>query len=190
VNLTPPDDLPAALHDAVNDSVVIDCETTGLSPVDDRIIEIAAARVRRGHVVATFHTLVNPGRDLPAVITELTGLTGAQLREAPTVDAVLTPLSVFLEGRTVVGHNVTFDMSFIDAECARAGRRDVKVRTGLCTADSARTLIPRSRVGRYRLSTLADILELPHRPAHRAATDVLATVDLLNHLEAVSHGAR
>lgn len=183
-----PDSLPTALHDAVDDCVVVDCETTGLSPADDRIVEIAAVTVRQGRVTGSFHTLVDPGQTLPPVIADLTGLTDSALSAAPTADTVLPALTEFLDGHTVVGHNIDFDISFIAAECARTRAVTFRPPERLCTAASARQLIPRSQVGRYRLVALADRLGLAHRPSHRAATDVLATVDLLNHLDALSHG--
>jgi DNA polymerase-3 subunit epsilon len=187
VDHSSPEDLPAALHDAVADCVVIDCETTGLHPADDRIIEVAAVAVRYGRVVDAFHSRVNPGQPLPQIITELTGLRDDDLATAPAAADILVPLSDFLDGHTVVGHNIAFDLSFLASESARTRAVTFRTPPHLCTADSARTLIPRSEVGRYRLTTLADRLDLPHRPSHRAAGDVLATLDLLNHLDGLAH---
>jgi DNA polymerase-3 subunit epsilon len=187
VDHSSPEDLPAALHDAVADCVVIDCETTGLHPAEDRIIEVAAVAVRYGRVVDSFHSRVNPGQPLPQIITELTGLRDDDLATAPAAADILVPLSDFLDGHTVVGHNIAFDLSFLASESARTRAVTFRTPPHLCTADSARTLIPRSEVGRYRLTTLADRLDLPHRPSHRAAGDVLATLDLLNHLDGLAH---
>lgn len=186
VELSSPEDLPAALRAAVADCVVIDCETTGLHPADDRIIEVAAVAVRHGHVVDSFHSRVNPGQPLPPIITELTGLRDDDLATAPPAADVLRPLTDFLDGHTVVGHNVAFDLSFLSSESARTRAVTFRTPPHLCTADSARTLIPRSEVGRYRLATLSDRLNLPHRPSHRAGGDVLATLDLLNHLDGLA----
>lgn len=177
-----PDELRAALRESLRQSVVVDCETTGLDPGTDRIIEIAALRVRQGRPVALFHRLVDPGRPLPEFITSLTGLTDDRVRHAPPVAEVLGELSGFLATDTVVGHNVAFDLAFIDAEILTTHNAPRAVAPSLCTAESARALVPRSHVGRYRLNALADTLRLRHRPTHRTVSDVLATLDLLHYL--------
>ncbi|WP_297003918.1 PolC-type DNA polymerase III [uncultured Corynebacterium sp.] len=180
------EDLPGILLRALRDCVIVDCETTGLDPAVDRIIEVAALRIRVGRPVAVFHRLVDPGRPLPGIIVSLTGLTDARVRGAPPVEEILGDLSEFLAGHTVVGHNVDFDLAFINAEISGAHRAARSVSPTVCTAESARALIPRSRVGRYSLTTLAEVLALDHRPVHRSVSDVLATLDLLHHLCTVS----
>ncbi|WP_420098984.1 PolC-type DNA polymerase III [Corynebacterium sp.] len=179
--------LRESLDAALADCVVIDCETTGLDPADARIIEIAALRVHDGVPVETFHTLVDPGVPLPREITALTGISPQQLVGKPSFADIVGDVTGFLGERTVVGHNVEFDISFINAEVRRSGSPTPPVvPTVVCTAESARRLIPRDRVGRYRLATLADVLGLAHRPSHRAVDDVLATADLLAFLGSLS----
>jgi DNA polymerase-3 subunit epsilon len=180
------DELRESLRRSLRDCVVVDCETTGLDPDSDRIIEIAALRVREGRPVALFHRLVDPGRPIPEIITSLTGLTHRQVRQAPPVDDVLGELSHFLAHDTVVGHNVGFDLAFIDAGINATHSAPRAASLSLCTAETARSLVPRSRVGRYRLQTLADAFDLAHRPTHRTVSDVLATLDLLHYLCGVS----
>lgn len=180
------DELRESLRRSLHDCVVVDCETTGLDPDSDRIIEIAALRVREGRPVALFHRLVDPGLPLPGIITSLTGLTDRQVRQAPPVDDILGDLSAFLSHDTVVGHNVGFDLAFIDAEITTSHSAPRAASSSLCTAETARSLVPRSRVGRYRLSTLAEAFDLDHRPSHRTVSDVLATLDLLHYLFGVS----
>lgn len=176
------------LDAALSDCVVIDCEATGLDADTDRIVEIAALRLVDGRPVDHFHALVDPGRSLPRVVAELTGLGDADLRGAGPVGDVLEEAVRFTAGSTVVGHNVGFDIAFVNAEIRRSGRgTPLDPATALCTADTARQLIPREQVGRYRLSSLAEALGLPHPPSHRAADDVLATADLLVRLDALAH---
>lgn len=184
---TTPDTVGAAVRQCLRESVIVDCETTGLNPATDRIIEIAALRVRSGRPVAVFHRLVDPEQPLPRFITSLTGITDGDLTGAAPLSEVLEDLARFTAHDTVVGHNVRFDLSFIAAGArGAAGRSDAGRPDGLlCTAETARILIPRDRVGRYRLATLADVLELDHRPRHRTVDDVLATLDLLLYLNDV-----
>lgn len=179
------------IAEALADCVIIDCETTGLHPQDDRIIEVAALRLCDGKAVDQYHCLVDPGTPLPAIITELTGLTDSRLGGRPCIDEILDDIAAFAgteSGRTVVGHNVSFDISFINGEYRRHRGEDVlDPGRSLCTAETARQLLPRAVVGRYRLDTLADVLALDHRPAHRAVADVYATADLLAHLSTIAH---
>lgn len=157
---------------------VLDLETTGGSPTDDRICEIGAVKVRGGEVLGTFHSLVHPERGIPPFITMLTGLTDAVVAPAPTVSAVLPSLVEFLHGTVFVGHNARFDASFLDAAFDRHGWPSLRG-PRICTAALARRLV-HDQVPNCKLSTLADRLRLDHRPSHRAFEDALATVDLLH----------
>lgn len=179
--------LQRRLDAALADSVIIDCETTGLDPEGARIIEIAALHVHEGRPVAEFHSFVDPGLPVPREITDLTGITSDDVGGQPAFADILDAVTPLVSGRTVVGHNVAFDIAFVAAECRRSGTPSPLETTDVvCTATAARSLIPRERVGRYRLATLAERLDLEHRPAHRAADDALATADLLAYLRSIS----
>lgn len=179
--------LRRSLDAALADCIIIDCETTGLDPADARIIEIATLHLRNGSPAEEFHTLVDPGQPLPDEISRLTGITGRDLVGKPGFGDVLDTVASITDGRTVVGHNVAFDIAFVSAEYRRHGAASpVESADTICTARTARSLIPREQVGRYRLSTLADALSLHHRPSHRAVDDVLATADLLTYLHRIS----
>jgi DNA polymerase-3 subunit epsilon len=170
------DDLGTPLIDVT--FCVLDLETTGGSPTDDAICEIGAIKVRGGECLGTFHTFVDPGRDIPAQITVLTGLTTAMVRPAPTIDHVLPSLLEFIGDAVFVGHNVRFDKGFVDAGLARA-HRDQLPNPTVDTCALARRLV-RDEVPNCKLGTLAERLRLDHRPTHRALDDALATADLLH----------
>lgn len=178
-----PSPLARSLTDALHDCVILDCETTGLDPENDRIIEVAAIHLVGGEIEESIHSLVDPGRPLPRTITELTGMTDLELAGQPPAASVLDDLLELTAGRILVGHNVSFDIAFVNGELGREGRMGLEVDSTLCTAESARELIPREKVGRYRLDRLADVLQLRHSPVHRAHEDVLATADLLRWLQ-------
>lgn len=157
---------------------VLDLETTGGSPDDDRICEIGAIKVRGGECLGTFHTLVDPGRSIPSAITVLTGLTSQIVAPAPTVEAVLPSVLDFMGDAVFVGHNVRFDRSFLDAALARADL-DRLTNVTVDTCGLARRLV-RDEVPDCKLGTLAERFRLDHRPSHRALDDALATADLLH----------
>lgn len=158
--------------------VVVDVETTGGSPGTDRLTEVGAVRLRGGVVEGTFATLVNPGRALPPSITVLTGITESMVVRAPRIETVLPSLLEFIGDAVVVGHNVRFDLGFLEAALERSGRPPLRPRS-VCTLALARRLL-RDEVPNCKLGTLAERLRLPHRPAHRALDDALATADLLH----------
>jgi DNA polymerase-3 subunit epsilon len=157
---------------------VLDLETTGGSPQADAITEIGAVKVRGGECLGTFHTLVNPGLPVPDLVTVLTGITESMLAPAPPVHEVLPALGEFVGGAVLVGHNVRFDASFLDAALAAHGRPRLGVHR-IDTAALARRLL-RDEAANNKLGTLAERFRLDHRPNHRALDDALATVDLLH----------
>lgn len=170
------DELGTPLHEVV--FCVIDLETTGGSPGADRITEIGAVKVRGGECLGTFQTLVNPGCAIPPSITVLTGITEAMVLPAPRVEQVLPSLLEFAAGTVIVGHNVRFDVGFVNAALERGGRGRL-THSVVDTVALARRLV-RDEVPDCRLGTLASRFRLDHRPSHRALDDALATADLLH----------
>jgi DNA polymerase-3 subunit epsilon len=160
--------------------VVLDLETTGTVPGQSRIIEVAAAKYRGGECLGTFQTLVNPGCGVPPFIVALTGITEALVVPAPTIDEVLPTLLEFIGAAVLVGHNLRFDTSFLDADLIARGRpRLANARVDTLTL--ARRLI-RDEVPDCRLATLAARFRTVVRPTHRALDDVLATAEVLHAL--------
>lgn len=170
------DDLGTPLRDVT--FCVLDLETTGSAPDSCGITEIGAVLVRGGEVLRTFQTLVNPGTAIPPQITVLTGITQAMVLPAPRIEQVLPAFVELVGGAVVVGHNVRFDLAFLQAALERSGRPRLANRS-VDTLALARRLL-RDEVPNCRLGTLADRLRLPHRPSHRALDDAWATTDLLH----------
>lgn len=176
------DDLGTPLH-AV-EFVVVDLETTGGSPATSAITEIGAVKVRGGECLGTFSTLVNPGMPIPPMITVLTGITEAMVLPAPPIAEVLPAFLEFLgpatPDRVLVGHNLRFDASFLDAALV-AHDRPRLAHTRVDTVALARRLL-RDEVPNLKLATLARHVRASVPPTHRALDDARATVDLLHAL--------
>ncbi len=170
------DDLGTPLHEVT--FCVVDVETTGGSAADGGLTEIGAVKLRGGECLGTFQTLVNPGMVIPPQITMLTGITTAMVMPAPRIEQVLPTLLEFLGDAVVVGHNVRYDLGYLNAALERTDRPRL-VNRWVDTCALARRLV-REEVPNCRLGTLADRLRLPHRPTHRALDDALATGDLLH----------
>lgn len=157
---------------------VVDLETTGGSAANGGITEIGAVKLRGGECLGTFQTLVNPGQLLPPFITVLTGITQAMLVPAPRLEAVLPSLLEFMGDAVIVGHNIRYDLGFLNAAMQRTQRPRLANRS-VDTCALARRLV-RDEVPNCKLGTLADRFRLPHQPSHRALDDALATGDLLH----------
>ena len=166
---------------ALRHSVIVDVETTGLNEQLDRIVEIALLRLEDGMITDRLVQKFNPGCHLPQVIQDLTHLTNAALEDQPGFEERAAEVASFITGRTLVGHNVGFDIGFLNQEFVRA-KQEPLAKHGLCTAAASRILIPRERVGRYKLANLAEVLDFRVRPAHRAENDARATFELLKAL--------
>jgi DNA polymerase III subunit epsilon len=160
--------------------VVLDLETTGLSPGRDRITEVGAVKVRGGEVLGELRTFVHPGGPIPPAITAVTGITDAMVRDAPNVAAVLPTVLRFLGDAVFVAHNARFDLAFLRAAAVAAGLPPPEPLV-IDTARLARRLLA-DEVRNLRLATIAAHLRTRARPEHRALADARATVDVLHGL--------
>jgi DNA polymerase-3 subunit epsilon len=173
------DELDEPLH-AVT-FVVVDLETTGGGADTEAITEIGAVKVRGGEVLGEFSTLVDPGRGIPPLISVLTGITDLMVAAAPPLDGVLAAFLEFAGDAVLVAHNAPFDIGFLKAACARAGREWRAPRV-VDTALLARRVLTSDEVPDCRLGTLAVHFKTAARPVHRALADARATVEVLHGL--------
>ena len=127
-----------------DDFVVFDIETTGFSPVNDRIIEIGAVKVSGGEVVDRFSAFVNPKVPIPYEIEKLTGIRDEMVLDAPDIEEVLPQFLAFCTDCVLVAHNANFDMSFIMENARRLGFPTEF--TYVDTVGIARVLLPNSWV--------------------------------------------
>ena len=157
--------------------VVLDFETTGLSPGVDRITEVAALRVVGTRIVDRYVTLVNAGVRIPSHIISLTGISNEMIATAPRAADVVRTLVDFIDADLVVAHNASFDGGFLSAECLKACIRSHSFQT-LCTMRLARRLVPGH--SSYSLSSVASRLGVTRSGnAHRAESDASVAADVL-----------
>jgi len=164
------------LCDRADTVVVLDFETTGLSPDrGDRAIEIGAVRLEGGRIRDRFQCLMNPGRRISSFIEDYTGISNAMLRTAPPCEEAMAACRDFIGDSDLVAHNAAFDQRFLDAELQRIGRP----RRGAfaCSMLAARRLYPDAP--NHKLGTLVAYRRLPHDGTfHRALADAEMTAYL------------
>jgi DNA polymerase III epsilon subunit family exonuclease len=170
---------PAGAAVAVEDAtyVVVDLETTGLSPGASSICEIGAVRVRGLELEERFETLVNPRRPLPAPVAALTGIDPLALRGAPPVELAVRRFLEFAGDSVLVAHNARFDVAFLDREVERLTGRRIAAPV-VDTLWLARRLLE-GRTSRMGLASLAHFVGTAARPCHRALPDAEATAEIL-----------
>lgn len=175
VGLADPPGAATALEDA--HFVVLDLETTGLSPRTARICEIGAQRVRALELADAFETLVDPGMPIPPPVSALTGIRTATLRGAPRAELAVRRFLDFAGDAALVAHNARFDLAFLDHEVERLTGRRVAAPV-VDTVWLARRLLG-DRLRRVSLASLAHFLGVPTEPCHRALPDARATAEIL-----------
>ncbi len=147
--------------------VALDLETTGLDSNKDSIIEIGAVKFQGDEPIDTFQTFINPSRSIPDFVQRLTGISPDQVARAPLFSSVARDLEDFIGGSPVIGHNVSFDLRFLDSHDLALAN------TAYDTWDLASVLLPRT--SQYSLGFLAAHFGVDHHRAHRALDDAVAT---------------
>ncbi len=154
--------------------VVFDIETTGFSPVHNRIIEIGAVKVIDGQIADRYSAFVNPDVPIPFEIEKLTGINDEMVMDSPMIDVILPQFFDFCEDAVLVAHNANFDMSFIIENARRLGLE--KEFTYVDTVGIARILLPHQ--ARHTLDAVAKTLGISLENHHRAVDDAEATAEI------------
>jgi len=179
------DQTPIPLITSILDFVAVDIETTGLDKTRDEIIEIAAVRFSGGEVVDRFISFVKPRKKIPRFIELLTNIKQEDLDNAPGIDLVLPKFFSFVKDSVVVGHNIRFDVDFIDEFNIRRGGLHMNNKLW-DTADISRVYLPFTND--HKLSTITKHFRISLVDAHRANADAtacgIALVELTKHITA------
>jgi DNA polymerase-3 subunit epsilon/ATP-dependent DNA helicase DinG len=154
--------------------VAIDIETTGLSEERDAIIEIGAVKFKGRRVEDEWSSLINPNRHIPEFISGLTGISDVEVRNAPRFREVAPELEAFVGDAPVIGHNVRFDLSFLQKAGLFAYNEVID------TYELASVLMPTA--SRYNLGALGKQLGILLPATHRALDDARVTMAAFNRL--------
>lgn len=156
--------------------VCLDCETTGLNPKEDRIIEVACVVFNRGGVIDAFESLVNPEREIPAESIKIHNITNEMVQKQPTVDQVLPKVIAMTASHPIVGHGIKFDVDILIESASRSSTSHTLTQN---------TLIDTLRLARLYGESPTNALDMLRRHfniepqgAHRAMSDVLVNVEV------------
>ncbi len=157
------------------DYVVFDFETTGLSPLTDSIIEIGAVKISAGKEVGNFSQLIDPEREIPERVQEITNITPDMLKGMPKIDEVLPSFLEYIEGCVLVAHNANFDYRFLKQQVKKVLNRELNM-VYIDTLSFSRALLTMKS---YGLGKIVKKLELGSFNHHRAFEDASVTGKVL-----------
>ncbi|EIT85115.1 DNA polymerase III PolC [Fictibacillus macauensis ZFHKF-1] len=156
--------------------VVFDVETTGLSAVYNKIIELAAVKIHNGEIIDRFEAFANPHEPLSDTTINLTGITDDMVQNAPEIEDVLKDFHTFIGDDTLVAHNASFDMGFLNEGFRKCSIPEAK-NPVVDTLELARFILPELK--NHRLNTLCKKFDIELTQHHRAIYDAEATGYLL-----------
>jgi ATP-dependent DNA helicase DinG len=160
--------------------VAFDCETSGLDPRTDGILQLAAVAMEGGAPAGSFVSLVRPDGPVPLAVLRLTGLDAEALSAAPPLEDQLPRFLDFVAGRPLVAHNAAFDRAFLDAALRRCGLPPLRLPVH-DTHGLSQLVAP--LMARRRLGDLAERWSIPLHQAHDALHDASATALLFARLQ-------
>lgn len=163
----------------VNSFVVIDIETTGLNSNPNygevnHIIEVGAVKIEQGKITEKFSSFCACPIPLPQAIEKLTGITNADLANAPSVKQVLCELNRFCKKSEIVGHNISFDLGFLNYYGAKY---KISFKGAYVDTLAMSRKLLKNELKNYRLSTVAEHFKLKFN-GHRALNDAMVTAKI------------
>src|SRR3989344_1415473 len=152
--------------------VVLDTETTGLTPRSDKVIELALVRFEEGEKVAEYESLFSIDMEISPVAKVLTRITPQEIAGKPTLASEIGKIEGLLKGAVVIGQNILFDIGMLKGEGF-----SIEEAPWIDSAMLASIVYPEAES--YSILYLSEFLSLPHEPKHRAMGDVSATIALM-----------
>ena len=155
---------------------VVDIETTGTNPKEDRIIQFGCVMIESGRITSRFSIDIHPGRKISKQIQHLTGITNQRVQKAPYFEDVAQTIYNLLADTIFVAHNIYFDYNFLNHELMRCGLPSLKI-PGIDTVELAQIFLPTEPS--FRLADLSESLGFIHENPHQADSDAEVTGQLL-----------
>ena len=160
--------------------ICLDCETTGLEPKNNRLIEIAVVRFTFEEILETYETLIDPEEPIPPNTTEIHNITDDMVKDKPKAKEILPKVLKKIDGQIIVGHGIKMDIDFISEECKRACIPCKIEENPLINTLRLARLYGQSPVN--SLERLRQHFNIAEEGAHRAMSDVVVNIEVFKHL--------
>ena len=170
----------------IDSYIAVDVETTGLEVRQEKITELALVRVEGDTVTDCFSTLINPGRPISEMVSSLTGITDAMVKDAPAVEEVIGDALDFAGDLPLLGHNLLFDYRFIKKAAVNSGL--AFERQGIDTLHLCRLFMGTEQ--KKNLTDACAFYQIPQPQAHRALADAQSAHLLFQRLKGLYGGER
>lgn len=171
-----PDEVQAVLTAFPQGIISLDLETTGLSPLMDKIIELSALKLTPDGQIKSFSTLINPEIDIPADSTDIHGITDQMIENSPLLSSVMPKFIEFIEQLPLLAHNAKFDLGFLMFNLQKSDQ-SYQNNEVYCSCQYSRRALP--QMPNHKLKTLVDELGITLENHHRAEDDALAALQVL-----------
>lgn len=160
--------------------VCLDCESTGLEPDKDRIVEIAVARFTFEKILQEFETLIDPECPIPVTSQEIHKISAEMVAGKPKIAEVLPKILSMIEGHVIVGHGINFDIALLAAEAKRHN-----IPTQIAKQPHLDTLRMARLYGESPINSLQQLrshFNIEPEGAHRAMSDVIVNIEVFKRL--------
>ncbi len=168
-------DMQTGFYRLPEEYIVLDLETTGLSPQKDRIVEFAAVKYVMGREKESLVSLINPGCGIPIEAEKINNISNQMVADAPSIEEFLPSIREFLGETPIAAHNAPFDMGFLKAAFKEGG--ESLSNFVIDTLALCKKAFP--DLQSHSLSSMKKHLNIQVPTAHRALPDVYATAELL-----------
>lgn len=165
---------------ATDTFICFDLETTGLDPVNDRIIEIAIVKFTYNEILESYETLIDPEKMIPQETIEIHKITNDMVVGKPKIEDVLPGIIKKLQGHVIIGHGIKLDIEFIVQSCKR---HNIPTTIGSCRSiDTLRLARLYGQSPTNSLEKLRMHFNIADEGAHRAMNDVVVNIDVFKYL--------
>jgi len=156
-----------------------DTETTALSPNEGRIIEIGAVKFNKDGIISTYSKLFNPHIFIPQFIEDLTHISNEMVKDCPLIENELPDFMDFISNTILIGHNVQFDLNWLNAECINS---NLHPSTNKAIDSLQYSIWAMPELEKHKLEFLADYFKIDKGSSHRAFDDANTCMELFKRL--------
>lgn len=167
------------VNQPLNEYIVLDTETTGLIPLENEVIQLSMLKIKNGNVIDIFNNFYKPHNSIPERVSQINGITDETVADKPFIDECLNDISSFIGNLPIVGHNVGFDVEFLDKYFMQKENKKL-LNEWADTMKIAKNLFDARY---YNLNFLSKKFNKNYFPSHNSLDDCYATFELYENIK-------